>query len=167
MQTIDQITRAVCDYMKVSYSEVMGRGRSEYVAGPRMIAYYLALRHCGVTTTTVGLYFQRDHGSVVSGRLTIQARIDNEPTYRLMIENIERYIKDPPPELRPLQWTKLKPEVPGWYFYRPSPGTTRVGLLVKMNNEEAVFDAPGGYGRVRNLEGDWAGPIAEPREATP
>jgi hypothetical protein len=164
MQTIDQITRAVCDYMKVPYSDVMGRSRAQHIVTPRMIAYHLCRELLDCTLQQIGDYFKRDHGSIIGGVCTVRDRMDVEPTFAALVANIKKSIVDPPPELRPLQWTKLKPEIPGWYFYRPAPGTTRVGLLVKMNNEEAVFDAPGGYGKVRNLEGDWAGPIAEPRE---
>jgi hypothetical protein len=69
-----------------------------------------------------------------------------------------------------LVWTKDKPTVPGWYWWRRNGDAQilevsvgggrndRCRLWVRRGDEAAI--------RVDDLNGDWAGPLDPPKEAS-
>jgi len=67
-------------------------------------------------------------------------------------------------ETNSLIWTKEKPVKAGWYWLR---GLDEVSIVqVRMGGE--LYVVPSGWDdtyALRNVDGEWAGPIPEPREA--
>ncbi len=54
---------------------------------------------------------------------------------------------------RALEWTDIRPKVPGWYWYRHKP--SRTIAMINVDVEPIEYES---------LPGQWAGPIPEPRE---
>ena len=64
-----------------------------------------------------------------------------------------------------MTWTSKKPTVPGWYWWR----AIVYGRLFSRIYEVELFDGHLGIravNRVEFMEGDWAGPIEPPKEAS-
>lgn len=62
-----------------------------------------------------------------------------------------------------LIWTRDKPKVPGWYWYRGL--THEDDPLIVLVDEAGFFQWPdGGFQEVLLTKGDWAGPIEPPEE---
>lgn len=66
---------------------------------------------------------------------------------------------------RALEWTDIRPKVPGWYWFKGEYGI-RIAWIKhdsrKMNELYAVIGGVGNW--MSTLHGQWAGPIPEPRE---
>lgn len=66
---------------------------------------------------------------------------------------------------RALEWTTEPPKVPGWYWFKNEYGI-RIARIKhdsrKMNELYAVIGGVGNWMSMQN--GQWAGPIPEPRE---
>ncbi len=81
-----------------------------------------------------------------------------------MMREIERLREDVAKlKAAPLEWTKEKPKVEGWYWHRTMPGYVHEPLGVLHDKgvlrywnvvEECFYDLP---------PGEWAGPMLEPK----
>ncbi len=62
-----------------------------------------------------------------------------------------------------LTWTKRKPTVPGWYWYRGE--AHEADPFIVQVDEVGHFQWPdGGFQKVTLTHGEWAGPIEPPEE---
>lgn len=61
------------------------------------------------------------------------------------------------------QWSKVKPEGPGWYWFRGE--AHEADSFIVQVDAAGQFQWPdGGYQEVSLAKGEWAGPIEEPTE---
>ena len=65
-----------------------------------------------------------------------------------------------------LVWTTDKPTVPGWYWWRVSFGRTPTTLFISRDHihENDVFTAGALVMFLREVPGEWAGPVPLPEE---
>ena len=71
---------------------------------------------------------------------------------------------------RPLQWTSEPPTEPGWYWYRLNERDNISITYVDVYGTVITYYpnlCPDGWSRqnLKNIHGQWAGPIPEPMEA--
>ena len=69
-----------------------------------------------------------------------------------------------------MKWTKEPPKVPGWYFHRDKGNAQRAPQEVcvrKIEQQEGSRILRMFWTDVRQLPGEWSGPIPEPEEEQP
>jgi hypothetical protein len=67
-----------------------------------------------------------------------------------------------------LTWTREKPTVPGWYWWRGNKqdfAQTTYVQFSEAGNGCVSFTEGQRYKPLREVCGEWAGPLAEPKEA--
>jgi hypothetical protein len=63
-----------------------------------------------------------------------------------------------------MTWTKDKPTVPGWYWYRNPHGFVWVENIDEKDGELCAVSTAGVMYLVENYPGEWAGPLPLPEE---
>jgi hypothetical protein len=61
-----------------------------------------------------------------------------------------------------LIWTREKPTVPGWYWWRRRVGHKAFVVYLEEHDGAMMEYSQGRYFTLEN--GEWAGPLAEPKE---
>tara|TARA_R110001606_G_scaffold311765_1_gene458588 strand:+ start:567 stop:974 length:408 start_codon:yes stop_codon:yes gene_type:complete len=89
--TLDQITEAVCNYYKVSESDVFGNRRFRNIVVPRQVICYIArFNISGLSLKDIGLYLgKRDHTTVISSI----KRVEDEISYNYKFKDEINEIK--------------------------------------------------------------------------
>lgn len=65
---MSDITEIVCGVRKITKPELFrGRG-AQHISDARFIIFYIATAHTRLTTSAIGRYFNKDHGSVCHGQ---------------------------------------------------------------------------------------------------
>ncbi|WP_413935987.1 hypothetical protein [Nitrospira sp. BLG_1] len=63
-----------------------------------------------------------------------------------------------------LVWTRERPTVPGWYWYRDMTTVPRVVSLIQDGYGLVVYGIEEYCNRLYEVRGEWAGPIPPPEE---
>lgn len=88
--TAETIIDAVCDFHHARRSDVLGRGRSRLVAGPRNLAMYLIRDHANLSLAAIGQLFDgRDHSTVLAACRGIEERLRSDDTYRKQVQVLQ------------------------------------------------------------------------------
>lgn len=87
------IIRIVCDYYKLTQTELLGRKRPEYISFPRQVAMYLARELTDCSLQTIAAEFRRDHGTVMHACRAVRNRMDSNPVARAAIEAITKELR--------------------------------------------------------------------------
>jgi hypothetical protein len=113
--TMRSVALATRQYGNLQAGELMGRGRRTEIALLRQVAHWLCVRRVGRSTLDVGLFFDRDHSTVIHSVRSIDNRLiddqdSGEAAY--MIERIWSLAIDPPvdPKLAAENDNQLKSE---------------------------------------------------------
>ena len=89
---IQIIIGVVAKYFQVTREEIKGRSRLQKYCLPRQIAMYLA-HECNLSSyPEIGRKFNRDHTTAMSACRKISARVQDNPEFREMIEELKREI---------------------------------------------------------------------------
>lgn len=91
--TIDEITKAVCEFYNVNYKELMGKKKTKEIALPRQIAMYLCRELTGNTYPHIGTAFNgRDHTTVMHAYVKIMKMIEKDSRFKESIDKLKNKI---------------------------------------------------------------------------
>lgn len=92
--TIDEITKAVCQFYKVKYEDLMSKKKTKSIAFPRQIAMYLCRELTENTYPHIGTAFNgRDHSTVMHACDKVTKAMEKDKNFRTMIEQLKTRIK--------------------------------------------------------------------------
>jgi chromosomal replication initiator protein len=87
--TVDRIQRAVAAHFDLRVSDLTGPRRPKNIAEGRQVAMYLVRTLTKLPLTQIGEEFgNRDHGTVIHACKVIDARLNNEPGFRQLLETL-------------------------------------------------------------------------------
>lgn len=84
-----EIARIVCDFLKVPYLDVFTSSRKRNVCEARQIAMYFIKQQNIYTLNEIGVFFNRDHASVIHSINIINTEINNYSDFKNKILKIE------------------------------------------------------------------------------
>ncbi len=88
--TIEEIQRAVCDYLKIPEDLLRAKTRKQEVVNARQIAMYLAKELTNSSLKTIGLHFGgRDHSTVIHAYQTIEDSMKMDPKQKSLLLQIK------------------------------------------------------------------------------
>jgi chromosomal replication initiator protein len=91
--TVDRIQRAVAAQFDLRVSDLTGPRRPKNIAEGRQVAMYLVRTLTKLPLTQIGEEFgNRDHGTVIHACKVIDARLNNEPGFRQLLETLSSRI---------------------------------------------------------------------------
>ena len=91
--TIENIKKTVCDYFKISVSEMLSQRRSRYLVRPRQIAMYLTKNLTSKSLPDIGREFSgRDHTTVIHSVKTIDKLKARDEEISKAIEKLKNKI---------------------------------------------------------------------------
>lgn len=79
LPTFEQITKIVCDYLDVDYTQVFGKSRNRNLVEARQFIMLLCKRETTLTLKNIGLLMNGlDHTTVMHGYKTMQDLIETD-----------------------------------------------------------------------------------------
>jgi chromosomal replication initiator protein len=93
---IAAIQRVVADSFHIHLAELKSKKRTQHVAFCRQVAMYLCRKLTTNSFPSIGEHFGRDHSTVIHAVNLIERRVNNDAAFRLLIEKIERGLKNVP-----------------------------------------------------------------------
>jgi chromosomal replication initiator protein len=93
---IAAIQQVVADYFHIGLAELKSKKRTQHVAFCRQVAMYLCRKLTSNSFPSIGEHFGRDHSTVIHAVNLIERRVNNDAAFRLLIEKIERGLKNVP-----------------------------------------------------------------------
>lgn len=92
--SIELIQSVVSNYFSIKEDLIRAKTRKKEIVGARQISMYLSKNLTHNSLKTIGLHFGgRDHTTVIHAFQTIEKRIQTEPTFREMIQDIQNKIE--------------------------------------------------------------------------
>lgn len=92
--SIDKIMEIVANYYDLTVLDIRGNKRPKSIAIARQIAMYLSTQYTRLSTTQIGKYFNREHGTILYAAKTIKERMDIDKKLKSEVINIENRIKE-------------------------------------------------------------------------
>ena len=92
--SIDKIMEIVANYYDLTVIDIRGKKRTQSIAIARQIAMYLSTQYTRLSTTQIGKYFNREHGTIIYAAKTIKKRMDIDKKLKSEVINIENRIKE-------------------------------------------------------------------------
>ena len=92
--SIDKIMEIVANYYDLTVPDIRGIKRTQSIALARQIAMYLSTQYTRFSTTQIGKYFNKEHGSVIHGAKKIKKCMEENKKLKSDIVNIENRIKE-------------------------------------------------------------------------
>lgn len=91
--TIDNIQKKVANYYQISFSDLLGRKRTNKIAFPRQVAMYLARTLTNAPLKSIGDEFGgRDHGTVIHACKQVENMMDQDGTIKRSIDFLSNLI---------------------------------------------------------------------------
>jgi chromosomal replication initiator protein len=91
---VEAIQRVVSDSFHIHLAELKSKKRTQHVAFCRQVAMYLCRKLTTNSFPSIGEHFGRDHSTVIHAFNLIERRVNNDAAFRLLIEKIERGLKN-------------------------------------------------------------------------
>lgn len=91
---VDKIFRIVSRRYHVSPDEIKGKRRTENIASARHVCIYLIRQMTDLSQSAIGVYFDRDHTTILNSIKTVEKNIHNNPTLDYEIEEMLREIRN-------------------------------------------------------------------------
>lgn len=91
-EVIRAVKREVCHCYGITQRQLNSRMVIRCVAWPRQIAMALCYELLGMSVTSIGWYFHRDHSDVIYALRRFHNRCDTEPQTRATVEGIRAKI---------------------------------------------------------------------------
>lgn len=91
---VEDITKVVEDYYKISHAEMIGKSRSKNIAYARQIDLYLCRTILDIPFMELGAKFNRDHSTVMYAVNTIEQKLLKDRNTEEEIEVLKNIIKD-------------------------------------------------------------------------
>jgi chromosomal replication initiator protein len=92
--SIDKIMEIVANYYDLTVPDIRGKKRTQSTAIARQIAMYLSTQYTRLSTTQIGKYFNKEHGTIIHAAKKIKKRIDEDKKLKSEVINIENRIKE-------------------------------------------------------------------------
>lgn len=92
--SIDKIMEIVANYYDLTVLDIRGNKKTKSIAIARQIAMYLSTQYTRLSTTQIGKYFNREHGTIIYAAKTIKKRMDIDKKLKSEVINIENRIKE-------------------------------------------------------------------------
>ncbi len=92
--SIDKIMEIVATYYDLTVLDIRGKKKNQSIAIARQIAMYLSTQYTRLSTTQIGKYFNREHGTVIHAAKKIKERMEENKKLKSDIVNIENRIKE-------------------------------------------------------------------------
>lgn len=88
LKRVERMVETVAAHYDLTTGELIGGPRSHAHARRRQIAMYICLSHLGMSTVGVGLFFRRDHTTVVHARKAVLARMAADPVLAIEVHKL-------------------------------------------------------------------------------
>lgn len=88
----DDIINCVCNFYKVSKSELLSKKKTKEVALARQVGMYLVLDMMSIPQLTVGKVFGRDHATVIYARDKITEQMETDNKLSVEINDIKKML---------------------------------------------------------------------------
>ncbi|MEN9655239.1 MAG: hypothetical protein RL311_147 [Bacteroidota bacterium] len=83
-----EITKTVCDFLKVNYQDVFTKSRKQNINEARQIAMYFIRKETLTSSSKVGIFFNRHHSSVLHSCKAVEDQIDSYMEFKKKMINI-------------------------------------------------------------------------------
>ena len=91
--TVAKISRAVCEYFKISQEQIASKSRKREVAQARQIAMYLSRTLTNTSLSYIGSQIGgRDHATVLHSFNTVNDLLDTDRTFKKYISDLKRIL---------------------------------------------------------------------------
>ena len=91
--TVDQIQKKVAEYYQISFSDLLGRKRTNAIAFPRQVAMYLARTLTSDPLKSIGDAFGgRDHGTVIHACKQVENLMEQDGTIKRSVDYLVKII---------------------------------------------------------------------------
>ena len=91
--SIDHIQKKVAEYYQISFSDLLGRKRTNKIAFPRQVAMYLSRTITNVPLKAIGDAFGgRDHGTVIHACKQVENMMEQDGTIKRSVEYLGNLI---------------------------------------------------------------------------
>ncbi len=87
-----RINSCVTARYRVDADKLWSRRRTQNLVLVRFVMYYLYRVLTGLSFPNIGLYFRRNHTSILHGYRTIAARIKSHPAFGVEVEQLKQEI---------------------------------------------------------------------------
>jgi chromosomal replication initiator protein len=92
----DTIQKVVAEHFDVRVADLKGNRKPKNIAQPRMIAMYLCREMTEFSLQDIGDAFGgRDHSTIIHGHKTVQARIQADPKFKMVIATLRKKVEKP------------------------------------------------------------------------
>jgi chromosomal replication initiator protein len=91
--SIESINKCVCQYFKISLSELNSKSRERKYSEPRQIAMFLSRKYTKKTLPEIAMaYGGKDHSTVIHAIKKIEKEIHHSPTLKKYVEDIQQML---------------------------------------------------------------------------
>jgi len=92
--SIEAIQNHVCEYFDIDTNKVREKTRKQEIVEARQLAMYLSKKFTKSSLKTIGLHFGgRDHSTVIHAISTVDNRLNTDPKYKHILNNLEQKIE--------------------------------------------------------------------------
>lgn len=88
-ERVKKLAEIVADRRDISVGLLFSKDRTQYVAESRFIVFYLARKFVRISSTELGLIFNRDHGTVLIGLKRCKVLMDQDSMLANQVQEIE------------------------------------------------------------------------------
>lgn len=89
---VDAIVEHVAEHFSLTRDDLVGKGRTRLVSGPRQIAMYLSCKLTDDTLPQIASVFNRDHSTVVHARDKVSRLVREDTTTSTALDSLEQEI---------------------------------------------------------------------------
>jgi chromosomal replication initiator protein len=86
--TVRIVATETCEKFQITIDRITTRRRTDEVAVPRQVIFYVARELCDVSSTELGRLFKRDHGTVLHGVAQVKNRMDVDGLFAEKVKSI-------------------------------------------------------------------------------
>ncbi len=91
--TLQDVERAVTAAFGVGGEELRAKGRARRISLPRQVCFWLSRRLAGYSAHEIGTWWGgRDRATVLAGQDRVERRAEEDPEFRVRLEEIERAV---------------------------------------------------------------------------
>lgn len=91
--SIESINKCVCQYFKITLSELNSKSRERKYSEPRQIAMYLTRKYTKKTLPEIAMAFGgKDHSTVIHAIKKIEKELHQSPTLKKYVEDIQQML---------------------------------------------------------------------------
>ncbi len=91
--SIESINKCVCQYFKITLTELISKSRERKYSEPRQIAMYLTRKYTKKTLPDIAMAFGgKDHSTVIHAIKKIEKELHQSPTLKKYVEDIQQML---------------------------------------------------------------------------